>query len=129
MIIVFSSLEKDTPMKVMIVDDNRVIHELIRDALLPDVSDFTDCADGDEAVEMYRLCRPDWVLMDVMMKRMDGLKATEAIIAEDPGAKIIIITQHTEPGIREQAMQAGATGFVLKDNLEDIARLVFRGHN
>jgi CheY-like chemotaxis protein len=113
----------------MIVDDNAMIHELVREALTPGVDDFADCSDGTEAVALYREYHPDWVLMDIMMEKMDGLKATEAILSEDPHAHIIIITQHNEPSLREKAMRIGAMDFVLKDNLEDIWRIISPQHN
>ena len=116
-------------MKVMIVDDNVAIHEIIRDALMPGVDDFADCSDGIEAVALYRSYHPDWVLMDIMMEKMDGLLATEAILAEDPHAKIIMITQHNEPSLREKAKRIGAVEFVLKENLEDIGRIINRSVN
>ena len=108
----------------MIVDDNQAIHEIIRDALMPGVDDFADCNDGIEAVALYRSYHPDWVLMDIMMDKMDGLLATEAILAEDPHAKIIMITQHNEPSLREKAKRIGAVDFVLKENLVDIGRII-----
>lgn len=111
-------------MKIMIVDDNKIIHELIRDELMADVHDFADCSDGAEAVALYRLYHPDWVLMDIMMKEMDGLKATEAILSEDRRARIILITQHNEPILRAKAMRIGATAFVLKENLAEIERII-----
>jgi two-component system response regulator DegU len=111
-------------MKVMIVDDNQAIHEIVRDALGPEVDDFADCSDGNEAVALYRTYHPDWVLMDIMMEKMDGLLATEAILAEDPHAKIIMITQHNEPSLREKAKRIGAVDFVLKENLEDLGHII-----
>ena len=116
-------------MTIMIVDDNESIHEIVRDTLASDASTFVDCRDGSEAVELYSRYHPDWVLMDIMMEKMDGFAATEAILAQDPFAKIIIITQHNESAFIERSKQVGARGFVLKENLFDIEQIIESNQN
>lgn len=116
-------------MKVMIVDDNLSIREMVRDTLTPGVDHFADCGNGIDAVAMYKVFHPDWVVMDIMMNVMDGLEATEKILADDPQAKIIILTQHEEPRLREKARRIGAVEFVLKEHLEDIERIIIGQSN
>jgi CheY-like chemotaxis protein len=111
-------------MKVMIVDDSPMIHDIIREMLMSEVEEFVDCSDGIEAVSTYGKIHPDWVLMDIMMNTMDGLQATEEILAEDPRAKIIMITQHNEPILREKAKRIGAIAFIPKENLEEIGGII-----
>ncbi len=107
-------------MKVMIVDDNAEIRGLIR-ALLADVaSEFVECADGREAVAVYETERPDWAVMDVAMKAMDGVTATRLITSKFPGSQIMIVTQHNHPKLRERAQEAGAAGFLLKEDLMEL---------
>lgn len=79
--------------------------------------EFEECADGADALRCYEATRPDWVLMDWEMKRMNGIAATRRIIEKYPQANILIITQHDDQQLREAAVEAGARGFVLKDDL------------
>src|SRR5258707_11787700 len=116
-------------MKIMIVDDSIVMHDVIRDHFRETNTTFIDCSDGTEAIAAYEKNHPDWVLMDIMMKEMDGFRATEAILARDPKARIIIITQHNESSLIERSRQVGARGFVLKENLFDIERIMEAGKN
>jgi CheY-like chemotaxis protein len=88
---------------------------------------ITECGDGDEAQERYRLDRPDWVLMDLMMPRMNGLEATRQIKAADPKARIVIVTGQVDESFRQAAATAGAFAFVLKDNLLDLRELFQAG--
>jgi CheY-like chemotaxis protein len=116
-------------MKVMIVDDNASMRGMIR-AMLDSVADsFCECSDGSEAADLYAHCHPDWVLMDIKMKEVDGFEATGRILSKFPDAKIIMITQFDEPRMEEKARSAGAVEFVLKDRLLDIERIIDRTHN
>jgi CheY-like chemotaxis protein len=79
-----------------------------------------ECTDGIEALGEYRIHHPDWVLMDMKMKGMDGLAATELIRQYFPKAKVMIVSQDDTPEIRQAARQAGAAAFVPKENLLEI---------
>ena len=104
-------------MKILIVDDNSEMRRLIK-SLISDFSDeIYECADGAEAIDIYRKCHPDWVLMDVFMKHTDGLNATKIIKQDDPRAKIIIVSNHTDKRSRQAATDAGAVKFFGKDDL------------
>src|SRR5713101_6151059 len=109
-------------MTIMIVDDNESVHDIIRDTSSASFPTFVDCREGAEAVELYDRYQPDWVLKH--MKEMDGFKATEAILARDPRAKIVIITAYDEPLFFERARRVGAVGYVLKEHLDDIGRII-----
>ena len=87
-------------------------------------TDFCECEDGDEALTAFEECQPDWVLMDVAMKRMDGLTATRRIKAVHPEAKIIIVTNHNDAETRAAAERAGACGYVLKENLMNLKAMI-----
>ena len=111
-------------MKIMLVDDHQEIRRLVRNALSHLTSEFTECSDGADAVVMFQRERPDWTIMDIAMKPMDGLEATRRIKALGPDARILILTQHDSPGIRRAAKEAGATAFLSKEQLQEIEQLL-----
>ena len=87
---------------------------------------FAECADGAQALEAYRQYRPDWVLMDIKMEKMDGLMATRQIKAAFPEARIIIVTGYDEPKLREAANTAGASAYVHKENLLELRKILIQ---
>ena len=104
-------------MKILIVDDHEGMRELMRSFLPAAFDEIYECADGSDAVDCYREHLPDWVLMDWKMKRMNGLEATRHIIEQYPQAKILMVTNHDAKNLRQAAQEAGAKGFVTKDDL------------
>jgi CheY-like chemotaxis protein len=111
-------------MKIMIVDDHREIRRLLMSTLGNLASEFVECSDGAEAVAAWSQHHPDWTVMDVAMKPMDGLEATRRIKARFADARILILTQHDSPPIRQAALDAGACAFVAKDHLEQIIAML-----
>ena len=111
-------------MKLLIVDNNASTRRLIETIVACVATQIHECADGDEALEAYRTHRPDFVLMDLAMERMDGITATRQIRASDPAAKVIIVTQYDQADLREAANAAGACGYVWKENLLEIVRIL-----
>ena len=111
-------------MKFLIVDDNERARGMIRKYLCGLSDDFCECADGFDALRCYEETLPDWVLMDWEMKRMNGLEATRHIIKKYPQAKILIVTQYDDEQLKEAARKAGASGFILKENLMDLRRQI-----
>jgi CheY-like chemotaxis protein len=107
-------------MKVLIVDDNEKVRQVVRDYLPVEVDEIFECADGAEALAFYRRHRPDWVLMDWEMPKTDGITAIREIIREFPEANICMVTAFDDLEIRREAFRAGASGFVLKDNLFEL---------
>ncbi|MHC1767699.1 MAG: response regulator transcription factor [Verrucomicrobiia bacterium] len=101
----------------MIVDDHAEMRTFIRSLLTGLAQQFVECADGKEAVAAFPLERPDWTLMDIAMPGMDGLTATRRIKAQFPEARILVITQHDSHNLRASARDAGATGFLGKEEL------------
>ncbi len=108
----------------MIVDDNPAIRAMVRELLAEETIECSDCRDGGEAVAMYKSLRPDWVVMDIMMEGMDGLQATEEILAGDPTAKIVILTQHNDAGLFRRAERIGAVDVVLKEHMDLLRELL-----
>jgi CheY-like chemotaxis protein len=111
-------------MKVLIVDDNEQIRELVRDYLPASVDEIYECADGSEAFALYRKHLPDWVLMDINMKDVDGITATRQIIAAYPKAHVMMVTDYQEEELRSAAFEAGACQYVVKENLLSISEIL-----
>lgn len=109
---------------ILIVDDNAAMRGLIKSTACSGDDTIIERADGSEALEAYMQHRPDYVLMDIRMKQMDGLAATAQIHTFDPAAKVIMVTDFGSPAFRHAAEKAGATGFVLKEQLPDLRRLL-----
>lgn len=104
-------------MILLIVDNNSSIRHVIRSIVSPIAEQIYECEDGADARETYLQHRPDFVLMDISMRTVDGLTATRQILEADPQARVIVVTNYDEGDLREAASRAGACGYVLKENL------------
>lgn len=111
----------------MIVDDNKQVRRLIRSLVEDLAGEIVECADGAEAVSACGEQKPDWVLMDVNMKPMDGLTATRKIKSFFPETKIVIVTDHSDAKTQQAAFDAGANGFCGKEDLMSL-REMLGGH-
>jgi len=111
-------------MKFLIVDDNAAVRRLIRSIVLPLAGDICECTDGADALSAYLAQRPDVVLMDIRMKEVNGIQATKQIREADRKARILIVTGYDDTELRQASMDAGACGYVLKDNLLELVRLL-----
>ena len=111
-------------MTVLIVDDNPSVRRLLRRAISGDASSIWECSDGADVERAYAENKPDIVLMDVRMQRMDGLAATRMLRRTDPNAKIVIVTDYDDDDVRRVASEAGASGYILKQNLTELAEMV-----
>jgi DNA-binding NarL/FixJ family response regulator len=81
---------------------------------IPGFQIVADAADGLEAIDKAALARPDILLLDIGMPRLNGLKAAEVIRVVSPGTKIIFVTQEQDEDIRLAALATGAEGYVVK---------------
>lgn len=108
-------------LKILIADDHAGMRGIIRRSCASLAADFAECDSGAAAVKVCSENAPDWVIMDLRMPGMNGLNATEAVRQVAPLARVIVISQFTEPELAEQARRAGAVDFVSK---EDMSRLV-----
>jgi DNA-binding NarL/FixJ family response regulator len=111
-------------MKLMIVEDHPGVRKVIRNLVATVAPEICECADGGGALALYRRERPDFVLMDLQMEGVDGITATRQLKAVDPKARVIIVTDYDQPDLREAAYQAGACGYVSKENLLELVRLL-----
>ena len=103
--------------RVLCVDD----HPLVRKGIAAILANETDmqlageAGDGREAVEAYRLHRPDVTLMDLRMPQMDGIEATKLIRQDDPEARIIALTSYDGDQEIYRSLEAGVRGYILKE--------------
>ncbi len=111
-------------MLIQIVDDSPNMRETIKSVLSGLHAEFIESSDGDEAVEQHARCKPDLVIMDIRMQQMDGIAATRAIHRKSPGARIVIITQYDDNDLRSAAHDAGAMGYILKDDLSQLLDII-----
>ena len=103
-------------MRVLIVDDHEVVRRGVRSLLLSQKK-YEICGeavDGQDALEKARELRPDVIVMDVSMPRLNGLEATRLVRSTVPECEVLILSQHESPEMARQAMNAGARGYVVK---------------
>ena len=119
--------------RIVIADDHAVVRTGLA-ALLElerDMKPVGEAADGMSAVDVVRKTTPDVVIMDVAMPVMNGIKATAAIKSEMPDVKILLLTSYASADEIDQAMEAGASGAIMKsapnDRLISVIRTVFAG--
>lgn len=105
------------PVRLVLVDDDPLVRAGLRLILGgdPGIEIVGEAADGRGAVSVVRERRPDVVLMDIRMPRLDGLAATEQALAIQPGLHVIVLTTFDADEMVLRALRAGASGFLLKD--------------
>lgn len=113
-------------MKVLIVEDNPAMRHLMRN-IVGEMAEVYECADGAEALPQYEaheLGGSDWVLMDVRMPQVNGIEATRQLRAVHSEARILIVTNCDDSWLRDTARRAGACGYLLKENLDQLPELL-----
>ena len=110
-----------TPIRVLVVDDHPVVRSGLA-ALLAVETDLQvvgEAADGEEALALVRSLAPDVVLMDLRMPGLDGAGATARIVAEHPDTRVLVLTTFDTDDDILRAVEAGASGYLLKDAHRD----------
>jgi len=111
-------------MKILVADDDARMRQMVRQTVAGLASEVYEAGDGAEAVAVCAVQRPDWVLMDLRMKPMDGLRATAEIQARFPGTHVVIVSPYDEAELRAEAIRVGACAYVLKENLHELAGIL-----
>lgn len=125
--------EQGPKARLVVVDDHALMRNAINAILAMDASleVVGEAQDGQEAIECCRELRPDLVLMDVSMPRMDGLEATRRLKEEFPETSVLFLTAHADHRLLRDAVKAGAAGYVIKgerpNNILDAVRAVLSG--
>ncbi len=103
--------------RVLLADDQRVVREGLGSllGLLAGVEVVGTAADGEEALALAAEVRPDVVLMDLVMPRLDGVEATRRIREHDPNIKVLVLTTYADDRSVIDALRAGARGYLTKD--------------
>ena len=119
----------DSKIRILIAEDHMVVRKALSAllALEPDIDVVADAADGVEAVERTRAWRPDVVLMDIQMPRMNGIAATRIIKQEWPKTCIVVLTTYETDDVVFDAITAGAQAYLLKDAEEKEILATIRG--
>ena len=115
------------PVRVLVVDDQALVREGLMTLLdaVPDITPVAAAADGEEAVALSARHRPDVVLMDLRMPRLDGVEATRRIREAQPDTEIVVLTTHADEDSILDALRAGARGYLTKDaGIAEISRAV-----
>lgn len=119
--------------KVLAVDDHPLLREGIAAVINgePDIELAAQATSGQEAIELFRVHRPDVTLMDLQMPEMNGIEAITAIRSEFPNARFIVLTTYQGDVQALRALKAGAAGYLLKNMLRkdllDTIRIVYSG--
>ena len=111
------SLLADPPLKVLLVDDQSLLREGLRTLLelQPDIRVVGEAGDGHEAERQVERLRPDVILMDLRMPRCDGVAATRRILDRWPELQVLVLTTFDEDELVFRSIEAGASGYLLKD--------------
>ena len=107
---------------VLIVENSEPMRRIIKILIADLAAEVHERGDGREALAAYLAHHPDWVLMDIAMPYVDGITATREITGAFPMANVLIVTDYDDADLRTAANEAGACGYVLKENLIEVRR-------
>lgn len=108
--------------RLVLADDHAIVTEGLRRLLEPEYEVVATATDGLALVRAARALRPDAVIVDVSMPRLNGIDAVREIRRELPATRAIFLTMHADPTYLEEALEAGAAGFVVKHSASDEIR-------
>ena len=111
-------------MKVLIVDENPEMRQMIR-RFIEDIADeMEECGNGEKNWAAYESFRRDWILLDIEMKNLGGFKIAKRIKQLAPGVAIIFLTSFNDADLRIIAQEIGTAGFVLKERLSMLRKII-----
>lgn len=114
------------PLKVLITDDSMFMRNMLKKLITEAGAEIAgEAGDGNEAISKYESLHPDLVFMDIMMPNMNGIDALKGIIAKNKNAKIIMCTSVGQEQVVNEAVEAGASDFILKPfTKEDVETII-----
>ena len=121
--------------KILVADDHAVVREGTRRILEqePDMEVVAEAGDGEEAVKMAARHKPDVVIMDIAMPKVDGIEATRRIKADYPAVTVLVLTAYDDEQFIFSLLEAGAAGYLLKNvrgrELVEAVRAVYAGES
>ena len=106
--------------RVILADDHLVVRSGLKTILgtAKDITVVCDASDGQQAVDLVERFKPEVVVMDLSMGKLDGIAATRAIVARDLPTKVLILTMHSEEEYLLASLEAGASGYLVKSAAE-----------
>jgi len=111
--------------RILIVDDSSIMRKMVRKTVESgDHVVVGEAKNGKEAVDLYPLCSPDLVTMDITMRDMDGFAAARENLKRDPRARIVFLSNLDEDTYGKDVQAIGAAGYVNKHNAQEILRLI-----
>jgi len=111
-------------MTLMIVEDNLEFRVLLRKLLEEHFTGIYETDSGEEALRIYESKEPDWVFMDIEIRKLDGITAARQIVSKYPEAKIVMLSQYINPKVIRAAMKAGAVEYVTKDDISKLFNII-----
>jgi len=113
-------------LKVLLVEDQKLMRVGLKSLLENDIEIISEAQSGKEALDNFRMSRPDVVLMDIGLPDISGIEVTKRIIETDKNAKVVILTSHLSEQEVMNALQAGAYAYVMKDTSTDALRMIIK---
>jgi len=118
---------------VLLVEDHLIVREGLRALLEPEsnIKVVGEAADGRQALELTRKLKPDVVVMDIALPKLNGIEATRQILHELPNTKVLVLSAHSDDAYVEKVMALGASGYLIKQSaahiLPEAIRRIHRG--
>ena len=106
--------------RILLADDHTLVRQGLRKLLeeRPDWEVIAEAGDGREAVRLAEQYKPDVAVLDVAMPLLNGIEATRQITKRVPGTHVLVLSMHADEAYVTQILQAGATGYLLKDSAD-----------
>jgi DNA-binding NarL/FixJ family response regulator len=126
-------MNRSETIRILVVDDHPMLRDGVRAVIdtQPDLTVVAEADNGEQAIELFARHRPDVVLMDLQMPGMGGVAAIEALRADYPQARIVVLTTYAGDAQATRALRAGANGYLLKSSMRkellDTIRSVHNG--
>jgi DNA-binding NarL/FixJ family response regulator len=111
-------------MKFLIVDDNETFRTYLREFITKETDEFIELDDGLYVNSFYKDFKPDWVLLDIVMKNVNGIKAAENLKNEFPEATFAIVSDYSDDVYRKRAAKLGCAAFISKENLFELVEII-----